>query len=95
MNDMYCMIHIILRRMPKDYNSITVADPYEEIKKAYYYREGHVCKNRIDVRPETIFRMVRQTNPKTGENFWNLKGRRIYESWAKDNLSHTPTPNHQ
>jgi hypothetical protein len=78
--------------MPKDYHSITIGDPYGEIKKAYYYRDGHVCKNRIDVRPETIFYITRNTNPKTGENWWLLKGRKIYDSWAKENLSHTPNP---
>jgi len=75
--------------MPKDNHAISIGDPYEEIKKAYVYRDRHVCKRRFDISPSTVFYMARQTNPK-GEYFWNLKGRRINESWAKDNLQETP-----
>ncbi len=71
--------------MPKDYHSITIGDTtLDEVKAGYIYRDGEVRRNNYN--GEEGMLMKKYYTPSKGY-YWNLKNMRIYEDWAKENLT--------
>ena len=76
--------------MPKDYKSISIGDPWWEIKKSYMYQDGEVYKKRQDGTKGKL--MKKYTGTHYRGFFWSLCGRREYEDIVKSHLQDTPNP---
>ncbi len=79
------MNQIIIRAM-----SLSIGDPFFEVKERYIYRDGNVYKKMKGTNDTQGKLMTKYYNPSKYPSkgyYWNLKNMRIYEDWAKENLT--------